>query len=207
MKHITAVLPCAGNQTRMKELVFSKELLPLFDGRPVIQHSIDALRLVTPEIIAIVNPKKTDLIEYLKKQHIHIHAQKPLGLPVNIATAAKSKNTTLLFALPDTYYQPADIFIRLIEHREPNVIGLFQSKHPENFDSVRTYKDRITQYAVKIDPPLSSWTMGCGKLSPQAIDLLKHAPKSTKEPIFGHLIHMKHEMNEKYCLNYQYHPF
>lgn len=197
---IVGILPCAGNQTRMKELSFSKELLPLFDGRPVIQHSIDSLRLATSHLVAVVHPDKKDLISYLKKQSIKIIAQQSPGLPHSIALGNQRKSLSTLFALPDTFYQPMNIFQLLSKHPEPNVIGLFESNHPQRFDSVRTYKDRITQYAVKVDPPLSSWTMGCGKLSPSSIKLLRQPTKNNQEIIFGDLIQPLVDQKQLFCV-------
>ena len=182
---IIGILPCAGRQNRMKELVFAKELLPLFDGKPVIQHSIDALRRVTAHLIAVVNPKKKDLITYLKDQNIQVILDPhPQGLPDGIYKGIRPCRH-FLFALPDTYYQPEDAFVRLVDHPQDNVIGLFLSNSPQNFDSVRTYKDRITAYQVKVDPPLSPWTMGCGKLAYPHRLLLAPPPRSDSEHLLG----------------------
>lgn len=183
------VIPCAGKQVRMKELRFSKELLPLFDGRPVIQHSIDALKLVTSNIIAVTNPNKKDLMRYLEKKKIDIIIEKkPVGLPTSIAQV-RIKQGVILFALPDTYFEPIDVFKRLAGHRRENVVGLFDSGKPELFDSVKMKKDgKITKYAVKINPPLSKWTMGCGKLSPTAMQLLRRKPVNNQEVLFGDTI-------------------
>jgi NDP-sugar pyrophosphorylase family protein len=183
------ILPCSGAQTRMKELVFSKELLPLFNGQPVIKHSIEALYKTTPHIVASVHPKKKDLIRYLKKYNVKIRLEpRPTGLPTSIAFAANNYQGPILFALPDTYYQPKNVFKQLVKHPQENVVGLFKSAHPERFDSIKLNpQGQITHYAVKVDPPLSPWTMGCGKLSSQALSLLRATP-SSKEHLFGQLI-------------------
>lgn len=190
MTHIIGLLPCSGKQTRMQELVFSKELLPLFDSRPVIQHSIDALRRVTPNLRASVYPKKKDLIRYLKNQGVTVIPEPtPYGLPTSIAMAASNTNAAAyIFALPDTYYEPEDCFSHLINHGSSNVLGLFASGTPERFDSVQLAGDLIKKYAVKVDPPLSSWTMGCGKLSAEGIRYLAAQPSNHSELIFGNLI-------------------
>jgi dTDP-glucose pyrophosphorylase len=168
----------------MHELVFAKELLPLFDGRPVIKHSIDALRRITSDLLAIVNPNKKDLIKYLKTQSISFIRTTSTGLPHSIHIGAKDHQRSILVALPDTFYQPEGVFVELAHHPKPNVIGLFRSSHPDRFDSVKTLGDRITRYAIKTNPPLSPWTMGCLKLSPETIKLLK--PRTTtSEPLLG----------------------
>lgn len=174
----------------MKELVFSKELLPLFNGQPVIKHSIEALYKATSHIVASVHPKKKDLIRYLKKYNVKIRLEpQPHGLPTSIAYAASNHPGPILFALPDTYYQPKNVFKQLAKHPQENVVGLFKSAHPERFDSIKlNLKGQITGYAVKVDPPLSPWTMGCGKLSAQAVSLLRARPTSSSEYIFGQLI-------------------
>lgn len=182
MKYL-GVLPCAGSQTRMQELYFAKELLPLFDGRPVIQHSIDCLRLATPDILAVVNPAKKDLLKFFKKQNIPTLIAKTKGPIDTLRRAAKNVDCPILFALSDTYYQPNDVFVRLRQAKEANVIGLFRSSNPERFDSVTTSGNLITNYTVKRNPPLSSWTMGCGKLEP---DVFQYTRK-TDEIIFGNL--------------------
>lgn len=196
MEKLLGVLPCAGSQTRMQELTFSKELLPLFDGRPVIQHSIDALRLATPHLRASVHPKKKDLARYLKKQGVEVLFEKePHGLPTSIAFASRGHTGSILFALPDTYYEPLSCFKQLAASPHPNLIGLFNSGTPERFDSVKLKQNLITRYAVKVDPPLSPFTMGCGKLSPSAVALLDPGSKGAHDPgsssfelIFGSLI-------------------
>lgn len=181
------VLPCAGQQSRMQELVFSKELLPLFDSRPVIQHSIDALRQTTNDLLAIVHPKKKDLVRYLKKQNVNLIVATTNGPYSTLKLAAEKTTTPFLFALTDTYYQPENVFTQLAAHPKPNVLGLFDSGTPERFDSVRLQGQQIVSYAVKIDPPLSPWTMGCGKLSPQTFKSTGQLPEQA-EPIFGHLL-------------------
>jgi dTDP-glucose pyrophosphorylase len=176
----------------MKELTFSKELLPLFDGRPVIQHSIDAMRKATSHLRAAVHPQKKDLARYLKNQGVEVLIEThPYGLPSSIAFAAQSHPGPILFALPDTYYEPVSIFLKLKHSPHENVIGLFESGTPERFDSVTLKSDLITRYAVKVDPPLSPLTMGCGKLSPNALALFNHItikPSNHSELIFGSLI-------------------
>jgi NDP-sugar pyrophosphorylase family protein len=204
----------------MKELVFAKELLPLFDGRPVIQHSIDALRRVTPHVVAVVNPKKRDLITYLQSQDIAVILDPdPQGLPDGIVKGVKPCRH-ILFALPDTYYQPEDAFIQLVEHPQDNIIGLFQSTTPETFDSVKTTvpssaqtltrsnAQLITRYAVKLDPPLSSWTMGSGKLSYQAARLLTPPKNFKTEYLLGDALNRLVKQKNLYGIkfkNSQYH--
>lgn len=167
----------------MKELTFSKELLPLFDTRPVIQHSLDALRRTTSDIIAVVNPNKKDLIRYLKSQNVAIIKALTKGPVETLQIGAQKARQPILFALTDTYYQPEDVFVRLAEQPEPNVVALFDSPTPERFDSVVVKGTVVTHYAVKVTPPLSRWTMGCGKLSPAAF---VHTDPSG-EIIFGNL--------------------
>lgn len=192
---LLGILPCSGSQTRMRELSFSKELLPLFDGRPVIQHSIDALRQATPHLRAAVHPQKKDLARYLKSQGVEVLIEaRPRGLPASIAFAASRHPGPVLFCLPDTFYTPQTVFLKLKHTPHLNVLGLFKASHPDRFDSVLfNSQNLITRYRVKVDPPLSSYTMGCGKLSPEAIDLFD--PGSSDEPgsahpelIFGNLI-------------------
>ena len=181
---LVGVLPCAGSQTRLKELHFAKELLPLFDGRPVIQHSIDCLRLATPNLIAVVNPAKKDLLKFFKKQNIPVVITRTKGPIDTLHKAAKKVKTPILFALSDTYYEPSEVFVRLRENPHANVIGLFKAQYPERLDSVTLKGSLVTNYTVKRDPPLSDWTMGCGKLDPQAF---KHTRTGTEEIIFGNL--------------------
>lgn len=188
MSEILGVLPCAGNQIRMRELVFAKELLPLFDGRPVVAHSIDALRLVTPHIVAIVNPKKKDLIAYLKRRRIEVIVETSEGLPSSIARCALSYHQPTLFCLPDTYYRPKNVFVQLVKHPAKNLLGLFESGTPERFDSVYLKGDCIVHYAVKTNPPLSPWTMGCGKLSPETLNYLRRPAANHVETVFGDCI-------------------
>lgn len=171
----------------MSELVFSKELLPLLDGRPVVQHSIQAMRQVTDELVAFVNYRKTDLIAYLTNQGVHVVTGVSKSLPESIYRAAQAVGDfdTLLFALPDTYYGPDDVFVQLAAHQEPNVLGLFETSTPERYDSVRMYRDRIVDYVVKQKPALSSWTMGCGKLSNDAMAVINPEGSNKDEPLLG----------------------
>lgn len=170
MSDLYGLIPCAGRQTRMKELTFAKELLPLFDGRPVVQHSIDCLRRATPHITAIVNPNKKDLIRYFNQQSVTVIEYPGSKGPMDtIFHGAKKLGGDFLFCLSDTYYRPENTFIRLKDAKAPNVLGLFHSTTPERFDSVKTDTrlgpGQVTTYASKVTPAISPWVMGCGKLS------------------------------------------
>jgi hypothetical protein len=199
------IIPCAGSQTRMNELTFAKELLPLFDGRPVVQHSIDCLRRATTKLVAVVNPKKIDLVRYLKSQSIMVLPYADSKGPIDsLFFAAQRFRQDFLFCLSDTYYYPEDVFVRLADSEPANVLGLFKSTSPERFDSVmskahslggsphKSPKGRglkpttcpITQYASKVNPPLSPWIMGCGKLS---LSSAKYIPAKSGEIIFEDL--------------------
>ncbi len=184
---LVGVLPCAGSQTRLKELHFAKELLPLFDGRPVIQHSIDCLRLATSDLIAVVNPAKKDLIKFFKHHHIPTLITRTKGPIDTLRKASKKVKTPILFALSDTYYQPSDVFVRLKKDPHDNVIGLFASNYPERLDSVTTTGKLVTHYTVKRNPPLSKWTMGCGKLHPHAFNHVTMKQSNKDELIFDSL--------------------
>ena len=190
MSKYIGILPCAGSQKRFSRLAFSKELLPLADGSPVISHTIKAMRKVTYKIAALVHPHKLDLIDYLKSKGVIVIEKESTGLPISILQVAKKFPHDALFGLPDTYYKPTSVYKQLTLHQGPNVLGLFESGSPEKYDSVKTKKDLAVDYAVKVSPPLSKWTMGCGKISKSMAERLwREKSKSPNEHIFGDMIY------------------
>lgn len=190
-------IPAGGKGTRLQPLGFSKELAPV-GGRAVIEHLIARMVEAGVEKIFINTASdKTDLITYLStksefKNNLIFMVRDRKGLLDGIVSPAEylRDDDQLIFGLPDTLWTPHNSFSQIIDFKASSdiVLGLFDSGHPEKYDSVVIDKSgRVESVDVKVKNPKTKWTWGIGRISVSCVgDLLRiNENQKDSEKLFG----------------------
>lgn len=157
------LLPCAGKGSRLG-LPFSKEMFPDVHSeeyRPIIMHTIEAMKKAgIDHIIFTINPKKTELLEYLgngkkfgMKFSYCIHPE-PRSLPESLHESYHLiKDKRVVFAMPDTVIKPDNFIKKMIEVHENTdntavTLALFKTETPTKFAMVDFIANKAT-YAIE----------------------------------------------------------
>jgi len=187
-RRFIALIPAAGIASRLPQLEFSKEMLPVQlrpddkpaadETEPAICHLLRAFRLVRVAETRIVSRSgKKDITEHLgdvswADMNIRFHlTEGTSGVPETVSRGLHDHpNADVLFGFPDILFEPADAFSmlgkRLRKSEADVVLGLFPTETPSKMDMVRTDPDgRVT--AIEIKPGQTSlkytWIMAAWK--------------------------------------------
>lgn len=135
METLTAFILCGGKSSRMK----SEKGLVLFQGKPFIEHIIQAVLPITKNIEFITNTKEYDYLPYKKSADI-VNDKGPLG---GIYTALENSETEfnlilscdiplisseLLTELVSKHNNEAQITVFATESRIHPLIGIYSKK-------------------------------------------------------------------------------
>lgn len=161
------MVPAAGYATRLQPLAMSKEMVPV-GGRPVVDHLLERMRAVpAAELRVVTRPEKADLIAHARRRG----AEVVLGRPRNVSEsllfglAGLAPANVVLIGFPDTLWQPADGFPRLVGALDADhdlALGLLRGAELERSDVVALDAGRRpTGVAVKPAVPPSSWIWAC----------------------------------------------
>lgn len=131
---LIGIIPAAGLGSRLQPLPFSKELYPVGFHKinesvrvsTISQYLIDALKKTgVHQLFFIVSPQKTDIPRYYKDgsqfdiQFSYLYQSEPRGMVDALAQATPwlwgDEETFVFFGMPDTYFRPANLFIKMKE--------------------------------------------------------------------------------------------
>jgi dTDP-glucose pyrophosphorylase len=174
-----AIVPAAGNGTRIQPLAFSKELLPMCgesDDRAQRPRAVSDFlleRLVlggATRICIVISPGKSDIVEYhggSSHSASLCYAVQPsaLGLCDAIFRALPfiDLQQPVLVGLPDTIWFPCDALQKLPDDRLSFL--LFPVSQPERFDAVCTNPEgAVLEIQVKQPGARSNWIWGAFKM-------------------------------------------
>jgi len=154
-KKVIGLIPAAGKGTRLGWAT-AKELWPIeiCDGliMPVLQSTIDNMVMAdVQEAVIVTTPEKPEIMRYLSTMHTmriayvcqaHNYGKgKSSGLIEAIESAYHlTKETIVVFGMPDTYVRPNTCYDGLIEKVRDDgydvAFGLFPTETPHKFGIV-----------------------------------------------------------------------
>jgi dTDP-glucose pyrophosphorylase len=179
---LAGVVPAAGYARRLKPLSGSKETYEV-RGRPVMDHLIDRMRKADCDDIRVVTrPEKTDVIAHARDLALTVVLGHPASVSESLLAGLEgmAPDDIVLFGFPDTIWEPADGFVRLLEALDGYEIalGLFVGREPERSDVVEFADSGVVMsVAVKPHRPRSNWIWGCATARRRALDDLKNDPE------------------------------
>lgn len=188
MTKLVGLVPAGGKGNRLAPLPGSKELFPIgfmpvaVNGRlerrpkPICMNVIESMLAAgVSQLIVVINTDKMDILRYLRggAQHglsvSYLVQENAWGMPfaLNLAEPWVAE-ATVMFGMPDTLFQPADAFTRLLAAHESQradlTLGLFPTTKPERFGMVAF--DQTGRMLYTIDKPAQSdltfmWGLAC----------------------------------------------
>lgn len=176
------VVPAAGYATRLQPLAGSKEMC-LVRGRPVMDYLIERMNLAGCDDVRVVTrAEKTDVIAYAEQRDLTVVEARPRSVSESLLAGLEESDPgdVVLFGFPDTIWEPADGFLRLLDALEgfEVALGLFLGTEPERSDVVAfTTSGVVTSIDVKPRKPTSRWIWGCGVAQRRALDALSDDPE------------------------------
>jgi glucose-1-phosphate thymidylyltransferase len=172
---LVGVIPAAGSAARLGSIGCSKEVLPV-GGRPVIDYLVERLRLAgCDEIRLVTRTDKEDVIERARELGLRVIFARPTTAAESVASAVDAlvASDVVLLGFPDTIWEPADGFVRLLAKLEDElaaVLGLFRTGDLERSDVVSLDADGlVTAVDVKPARPASVWIWGCAAVRAHAL--------------------------------------
>lgn len=108
MSQAVAIIPCAGFGTRMgMSPDKSKELLPLANGKPLIEHHLDICRNLKIKPVILIREEKRDLLDFCRSRKIQTVLIDPKGeWTSTVLQSQRVWGIRNLLMLPDTLYSP-----------------------------------------------------------------------------------------------------
>ena len=175
MSRVVGVVPAAGHATRLPGIDGSKEICSV-GGRPVLEYVVERLRAAAVDDLRVVTrPEKEDVVEHAR----HLDATIVLGRPPSLAASfalgcdGLAPDDIALLGLPDTVWEPADAFVRLLRALTDAVevvLGLFPAAEPERSDVVVVDAEgRVAAVEVKPARPSSAVLWGCAAVRARAV--------------------------------------
>ncbi len=172
------IIPAAGYARRLQPLACSKEVYPI-GGRPVMDYLIERMRAAgCAELRVVTRPEKDDVIAHAKRRGASVitgHPPSP-SASVRLGLAGLAPTDIVLVGFPDTIWDPADGFCRLLAAVEAGsavALGLFETSSPRDLtrsDVVTLAPDgRIIRVDVKPSRPISPWIWGCAAARVEAL--------------------------------------
>ncbi len=179
---VIGVVPAAGHATRLGLRRGSKEMLQV-GGRPIMDVLVERMRMARPDEIRIVTrPEKDDVVRHARP----IGATVCLGQPSDVTASLRlgmeglEDGDVVLLGFPDTLWQPADGFVRLVGALRDDVqvvLGLFSTADAARSDVVVSDGSRVTAIQVKPQEPAGNVIWGCAAARAGA---LRGCPEGTE---------------------------
>jgi NDP-sugar pyrophosphorylase family protein len=175
MRRVVGVVPAAGYARRLGKLALSKEMLPV-RGRPIMDHIIERMRIGGADAVRVITrAAKADVTKRaneLGAEVICCDTQSP-SESIAVGTAGLHHDSVVLIGYPDTTWEPADGYRRLLADVGTHwqvVLGLFGGADLERSD-VATIDDngRVIDIAVKPHAPRGTLIWGCACATVRAL--------------------------------------
>ena len=163
---VVGLVPAAGYARRLQPLSCSKEVLTI-GGRPLMSFLLARMRIAGCSRIRVTTrPDKTDVVELARREGIEVVLARPESVSDSLLAGLVDlpDDAVALVGFPDTIWEPADGFVRLVEEvraGEELVLGLFEVEEPERCDVVEmTPAGRVRRITVKPERPATNVTWG-----------------------------------------------
>lgn len=166
---VVGVVPAAGHAARLQPLDGSKEVIEI-RGRPVLTYLVERMWAApADEIRVVTRPEKEDVAEAARRlgaKVVHQRRARHVSASLLAGMEGLAGDDVVLFGFPDTLWEPADGFARLLRvvlAGEDLALGLFGGAELERSDvAVLDGQGRVTAIDVKPSKPRSTWVWGCG---------------------------------------------
>jgi glucose-1-phosphate thymidylyltransferase len=181
-RRVVGIVPAAGYATRLQPLSGSKEMF-LIRGRPMMDFLIDRMEdAECGDIRVVTRPEKTDVIAHAENRGLSIVTAYPASVSESLLAGLEGTDPEdiILFGFPDTIWEPADGFVRLIARLDgiEVALGLFLGREPERSDVVAFGPSGVvTSIDVKPHQPTTNWIWGCAAARRRALDALVDDPE------------------------------
>ncbi len=200
-----AVIPAAGQATRLGPLTGSKELLSI-GNKPVTQHLLEKLHHAgIRDALLVLRAGKWDIPAYLAdggKYGMNLSytiARYTYGPPFSVDQAyAWVKDATVVLGFPDILFTATDAFQKVLAalsriHCDV-VLGLFPADRPDKMDMVEVdMHHRLRQLVIKPGATDLSLTWGIAAWGPAFTDFMHaHLRRLTADGATPHDVHIGH---------------
>lgn len=160
--NLVGICPAAGHGKRLGPLPISKELFPIgfhchtvnnetsLYPKPISHYLIESMvKAKARKIFMVISSHKKNLIDFYKNgtqfgtQIAYLYQEVQHGMPFALDLAFNwiDKNTTTLFGMPDTLFEPRNAFSLLLETHlydgNDVTLGLFKTNQPQKFGMVK----------------------------------------------------------------------
>lgn len=125
---LTAVMPAAGEGSRMSEVTEGdpKELLEV--GNPMVRNALEPFSRYNGEVNlnVVIRPGKEEIIQYLSnldEQNVNISysfIQESMGMAESLKAAEDHTKHHFAVTLPDSYFEERDFMSDLVEYHNSN---------------------------------------------------------------------------------------
>lgn len=149
-----------------------------------MDYLIERMRLApASEVRVVTRPEKEDVVRHAERRGARVVLGHPDSVSASLllGMAGLDPEDVVLFGFPDTIWEPANGFARLLPALDAEydvVLGLFRSSEPERCDVV-TFLDSglITGVEVKSPCPSTDWIWACGAARARALEGLRAEPE------------------------------
>lgn len=222
-----AIIPAAGQASRLWRIPAAKELLPIgFHDigdqasktqipKVVSQYLLAQIRTAgVQQAIIILSDTKLEIARYFKSGALenldisYLLVDEPESMPHSIARACVwLKDRTVVFGMPDTIFTPQDALAQLLSSHQQSdadlTLGLFRTEHPWRFGMVAFNPDgTVTSCIDKPKQTDLEWMWGAACWEPSFSRLLCEQqqipePSESSEPVLGDLFELAIQMHMK----------
>ena len=164
-----AVIPAAGQATRLGDIKSSKEVVPVAIGQLPVQRPrvamdclLEGLGLCdTDRVFVVLREGKWDIVSHIGDGRdrglnvAYLVMQYSRGVPFTFDQAFPFvKECSVLFGFPDILFRPRTAFQRLVKRIETGsadlVLGVFPTDRPHKFDMVQfDQNSRVSHLEIK----------------------------------------------------------
>jgi NDP-sugar pyrophosphorylase family protein len=149
-----------------------------------MDHLVERMeRAGCTDIRVVTRPEKTDVIANAERHALTVVLAHPRSVSESLLAGLDETgpDDVVLFGFPDTVWEPADGFVRLLDALVGDfdvALGLFRSPEPERSDVVEfTDSGVVTSIVVKPQAPTSDWIWGCAAARREVLDDLSTHPE------------------------------
>lgn len=200
-REVIGLIPAGGQGLRVGILPCSKEIYPIgfdqsIEKRPkaISQYLLEKMHLAgVNRAYIVLREGKWDIPSYLRHGKIaemnlaYLIMDTPFGVPYTIDQAfAFVQEAIIAFGFPDIFFEPHDVFVRLLErlsdHHCDAVLGLFPADRPHKVDMVDIdQRGLIRDIVIKPRQTSLKFTWGVAVWSPTFTRFI-HAYVKSQEP-------------------------
>ncbi|MFO7992149.1 MAG: sugar phosphate nucleotidyltransferase [Thermoplasmata archaeon] len=182
-----AFILAAGKGTRMSPLTaYNPKPLLTVAGKPIIQHTIDAIEDTVDEIIILVGWQSKRIKEKIRSDKVDItfaRQEKPLGTAHAVSIAEKYVDGKFICVNGDVIIidEAVDSFIDDFKKQEGSMMGLARVEDPRSYGVISVQDGLVKDIIEKPEvPPTDLVNAGFYGFTPDIFDAIDRTEKSTR---------------------------